>query len=241
MSNSDSTRIQEAFAGVRERVDRAAASAGRSGSNVKIVAVTKRHPPELIDAAWAAGIRHVGENYVQELTGKLDAATHAPELTWHFIGHLQRNKVKAVVGRAALLHAIDSLRLAQEVEKHAARIADAGELPGAAQRVLVAVNVGGEEQKSGVPTAEAGALVSAIAEMAHVDCVGLMTMPPFGRAPGENRGYFRELVALRDSLATPAMPLSELSMGTSGDFEDAVAEGATLVRVGSTIFGPRPG
>lgn len=241
MSSSNTVTIQEAHARVRERVDRAAQRAGRRGQDVTVVAVTKRHPADLIDAAWAAGIRHVGENYVQELTGKLDAVAHAGQLTWHFIGHLQRNKVKDVVGRAALLHAIDSLRLAREVEKHAARLADAGQLPGGVQRVLVAVNLGGEEQKSGVAAADAGALVGAIAELPHVHCAGLMTMPPFAREPGENRRYFRELAALRESLATPSLPLPELSMGTSGDFEDAVAEGATMVRVGSTIFGPRPG
>lgn len=240
MSTLDTATIRESFIRVRERVDKAAERAGRQGSDVTIVAVTKKHPAELIERAGEAGIRHVGENYAQELVSKLDSVRGADGLEWHFIGHLQRNKVKTVVGRAALVHAIDSLRLAEEVEKHAARLAEAGQLPGGVQRVLVAVNVGGEEQKSGVPAAEAGNLVQAVAQLAHVECAGLMTMPPFGAKPGANRPYFRELAALRDAIATRDTPLSVLSMGTSGDFEEAVEEGATIVRVGSTIFGARP-
>lgn len=240
MSALDMTSIRDAFARVRERVHSAAQRASRNGSDVTIVAVTKKHPPTLIETARQAGIRHVGENYAQELIGKLDAVEHAHELVWHFIGHMQRNKVKTVIGRAALLHAVDSVRLAQEVEKHAARMADDGALVGGVQRVLVAVNVGGEQQKSGVPSAQASELVGVIDALPHVQCAGLMTMPPFGAEPGVNRRYFRELAALRDQIATPQTPLSELSMGTSNDFEEAVEEGATIVRVGSTIFGARP-
>ena len=241
MSTIDSTAIGEALSRVRERIARAASSVGRAGDDVTVVAVTKRHPPGLIEAAWAAGVRQVGENYVQELTGKLAAVSCADQLQWHFIGHLQRNKVKSVVGCAVLVHAVDSVRLAEEIEKHAARKAAAGELPGGVQRVLMAVNIAGEAQKSGVPVAQAEALLQTIDTLPHVQCDGLMTMPPLGAAPGANRPYFRELTGLRDALATPSHPLRVLSMGTSSDFEDAVAEGATLVRIGSTLFGPRPG
>ena len=240
MSTMDPTVIGKAFALVRERIARAAESMGHDSADVTVVAVTKRHPPGLIDAAHAAGIRHVGENYVQELTGKLESVQHASDLQWHFIGHLQRNKVKSVVGRVVLIHAVDSVRLAEEIEKHAARMASVGVLSNGVQQVLVAVNIAGEEQKSGVPAAEARELVKTIEKLPHVRCTGLMTMPPLGGEPGANRPYFRELAALRDTLATSANPLRHLSMGTSGDFEDAVAEGATLVRVGSTIFGRRP-
>lgn len=227
---------------VRQDVAAAAGRAGRDPAEITIVAVSKRQPAAAIEAAHAAGVRDVGENYAQELTAKLTelaGSACAGELGWHFIGKLQRNKVKYVVGRAVLIHAVDSLALAEEIDRVAAARAFAGEAGGHVQRVLLAVNLAGEAQKSGVDPSAAPALLEAMAGLAHVCCTGLMTMPPFADSPEDSRPYFRALAELRDRLRSPRQPLSELSMGTTGDFPVAVEEGATLVRVGTAIFGSR--
>lgn len=236
----DPESLKKALDEVERRVAAAAARASRSSDDVTIVGVTKRHPAALIEAAHRAGITDVGENYAQELAGKFDEVSVASQLCWHFVGHLQRNKVKDVVGRATLIHAVDSERLAQEVNKQAAKCAQDGRLADGVQRVLVAVNIGGEEQKSGVSEDEVGSLLDVISRLPHVTCTGLMTMPPFANAPEDNRTYFRKLAALRDNLIADHGSLSQLSMGTTGDFEVAVEEGATLVRIGTALFGERP-
>jgi len=224
--------LAERWGEVRAAADRAAAGAGRDPSSVRIVAVSKRHPASAIREAAAAGVAIVGENYVQEMVGKMDQVD-VPGLAWHYIGHLQRNKVKAVVGRVDLIHAVDSERLADEIDKRAREA-------GVTQKVLVAVNVAGEDSKSGVSPGECAGLVRHIESQAAVHCVGLMTMPPLADDPEESRPHFRALRELRDMLADSAPGLVELSMGTTGDFEVAIEEGATLVRVGTAIFGPRP-
>ncbi|GAB4568329.1 MAG: YggS family pyridoxal phosphate-dependent enzyme [Haliangiales bacterium] len=233
--------LSAALAEVQARISAAAERAGRAPDEVTLIGVTKRHPAALIEAAHAVGIRDVGENYAQELAQKLDQVACAAELRWHFIGHLQRNKVKYVLGRSALIHAVDSERLAREIAKQAQAAADAETLPGGSQRLLMAVNLADEEQKSGVSEKDAPALLDLIAALPHIECVGLMTMPPFAQTPEQNRAYFRRLAALRRELATSHPALTELSMGTTGDFEVAVEEGATLVRVGTALFGARPG
>jgi PLP dependent protein len=244
--------VVEAIAGrlarVQERVHEAAARAGRDPAGVAIVAVSKRHGAEVLAAGFAAGVGRVGENYAQELVAKLDQVACAAELEWHFVGRLQRNKARYVAGRVALIHAVDSLDVAREIDRRA-RCVGAGQ-PGEGgasalvrgkQRVLVAVNMAGEEQKSGVAPGAARDFLAAMAELEHVDCAGLMTMPPLAERAEDSRRYFRALAELRAALATAAQPLPELSMGTTFDFEVAVEEGATLVRVGTAIFGSRPG
>jgi pyridoxal phosphate enzyme (YggS family) len=216
---------------VRAGVDAATRATGRDPSSVTVVAVSKLHPAEAIAAAAAAGVTDVGENYAQELAAK-QAEVTAP-LRWHFIGKLQRNKVKQVVGRAALIHAVDSLGLAEEI---AAR-ARAG---GIVQDLLVAVNTGGEAHKTGVDNQAVPALLDAIAALDGVRVCGLMTMPPWPEQAEQSRPFFRALRGLRDALATDARPLSVLSMGTSLDAIVAIEEGATLVRIGTAIFGERP-
>jgi PLP dependent protein len=228
---------------VRARVWAALERAGRPRDAARIVAVTKKHPAEVIRQAMAAGVRDIGENYVQEMVAKMEALgleqhdgdgdDQAALLRWHFIGQMQRNKVKHVVGRAALIHAVDSEPLAREIDDRAGRL-------GIVQPVLVAVNLGGEEQKSGVPPARVEGLLAVLAALAHVSCAGLMTMPPLAHTPEDSRPYFRALAELRAARATAERPLSELSMGTTDDFEIAIEEGATLVRVGTAIFGARP-
>lgn len=246
MSDVSENALAERLAAVQGRVAAALARAARPAGAARVVAVTKKHPAAIVAAARDAGVRDVGENYAQEMVGKLDALGLGPgalpqtwppagedALRWHFIGQLQRNKVKYVVGRAALIHAVDSEALAREIDHQA-------EVRGLVQSVLLAVSLGGEEQKSGVPPEALPALLAAVDGLAHVSCVGLMTMPPLARTPEDSRPYFRRLAALRDQLATAERPLIELSMGTTDDFEIALEEGATLVRIGTAIFGARP-
>lgn len=217
------------YESVRRAVAHAADISGRSPDDVTIVAVTKTVGVDAIRQALAAGISDFGENRVQEFLGKYGLF---PDACWHFIGSLQTNKVKDVVGRACLIHSVDSLRLVEEIDRRSAAA-------GVVQRILLQVNVSGEESKHGFdPCDVRDALIDA-SHMSNVEVRGLMTMAPLGR-PEQARLVFRELCELRDSLRE--MPLNgvelvELSMGMSGDFRSAVEEGATLVRVGHAIFG----
>ncbi len=206
--------LAERIAEVKARVARAA-----GGRPVELVAVTKTHPAELVRAAHQGGLTAFGENYVQEWAQKRQALADLP-IAWHFVGHLQKNKAKDVVGRVALIHGVDDLALAQTIDRRAA----------APQDVLVEVNVGGEASKAGVEPAALPALLRELGGLEKVRCRGLMCIPP----PGAGRPAFRMLAALaRDH------GLAELSMGMSDDFEEAIEEGATIVRVGTAIFGAR--
>lgn len=220
------------LAAVRARIDAAARRAGRPAADVGLVAVSKTQPAGAVAAAIAAGVTDVGENYAQEMVGKqAEVAALGAAVRWHFIGQLQRNKAKLVVGRVALIHAVDSPELLEAIDRRAAAA-------GVVQPVLLAVSAAGEAHKSGVEVERLGALLAA-AERPHLRVEGLMTMPP-ERATGEAaRPYFRELRRVRDRVATAERPLATLSMGMSGDFEVAIEEGSTLVRVGSAIFGSR--
>ena len=209
------------LAHVRERIAAACARAGRDPASVRLVAVSKTKPLELLRAAQAAGQDVFGENYAQELKEKADALAGAE---WHFVGALQTNKAKVVVGRAALIHTCDRLALAQELSKRA-------KAAGLVQRVLIEVNVGREPQKAGVLPEDVAALLEHVRGLPALSCVGLMCIPP---AEGDPRQHFRALKRLGLSLGLP-----ELSMGMTADFEVAIEEGATLVRVGTAIFGER--
>jgi PLP dependent protein len=206
--------LGERIADVRARIARAA-----GGRAVKLVAVTKTHPVERVREAAAAGLDVLGENYVQELLAKR-AALADLRIEWHFIGHLQRNKAKDVVGKVALVHGVDSLALAEALARRAT----------SPQDILIEVNLGGEASKAGVAPADLPALLAALAPLDGVRCRGLMAIPP----PGEGRRHFRALAALARDHGLP-----ELSMGMSDDFEEAIREGATIVRVGTALFGPR--
>ena len=173
----------------------------------------------------------LGENYAQELVEKTAEVSHA-NLQWHFIGRLQRNKVKWVVGRVHLIHSLDSLPLAQAIDRYARKI-------GIVQKVLLAVNIAGEETKGGVRPEQVGEILAQLRGLANIDCLGMATMPPLAQHPEDSRQWFRELAQLRAKQATPEQPLSTLSMGTSRDFEVAIEERATIVRLGTVIFGPR--
>lgn len=217
---------------VTARVAAACARAGRSPAEVTIVAVSKTHPAEAVQAAAAAGARDFGENYAQELVAKREACGELGGARWHFIGRLQRNKAKLVAGRVALVHAVDSIELAEELARRA---------QGVVQPILIAVNIAGEATKGGVAPDEAGAMAAAIARVPGVRLDGLMTMPPPGDDPEASRGSFLALRALRERLEQElGALLPALSMGMSGDYEVAIACGATHVRIGSAIFGERP-
>jgi PLP dependent protein len=214
--------IAENLAAVHRRIRAACARAGRDPDSVRLVAVSKGQPIEAVLQAFAAGQTAFGENYAQELHLKADAL---PEPEWHFIGALQTNKARIVVGHAALVHTCDRLALAKELSKRAFA-------KNITQTVLLEVNVGREPQKGGTLPEEVEALVAAVRELDALRCEGLMCIPPL---EGDSRPYFRALRELRDRLG-----LRELSMGMSADFEAAIEEGATIVRVGTAIFGERP-
>ncbi|BEH09513.1 MULTISPECIES: YggS family pyridoxal phosphate-dependent enzyme [Geobacter] len=211
----------------------AARRAGRDPAAVRLVAVSKTIPAEAVEEAARAGQRLFGENYVQEFTAKAREVREPVE--WHFIGHLQSNKVKYLAGLVTCIHSVDRLSLAEEINRQWAKL-------DAVCDILVQVNIAGEETKSGTSAAELTDLVAAMATLPHVRVRGLMTMPPFFDDPEEARPYFRELRRLADAVAAeniPGISMTELSMGMSGDFEAAVEEGATLVRIGTALFGER--
>jgi pyridoxal phosphate enzyme (YggS family) len=215
---------------VRSRIAAAAIRAGRNPAMVKLVAVSKTVAAGRIKEAWDAGQQIFGENYLQEAKAKIAALGPGP--AWHFIGHLQSNKAKAAVELFGLIHGVDSLKLARAVEKAAAQMDKV-------QEILTQVNQAGEASKSGVNPEAAADLLREIAALPRLKVKGLMTMPPF-LDPEAVRPYFRALREFRDRLEQLGLgPLPELSMGMSGDYEVAVEEGATLVRVGTAIFGRR--
>jgi hypothetical protein len=223
--------IAQALRRVRERIAEAEQRAGRAPGSVRLVAVSKSKPAEAVREAYEAGQRDFGENYVQELLAKAAQLSELPGLCWHMIGHLQTNKVKQVVQVAGVVHTVDSERLAMELGR---RVKAAGvELP-----VLLEVNVGGEQQKSGVRPEQAAELMGVLQQQEGLQLRGLMTVPPFELQARETARYFERLRLLRQELGGEGA-LPELSMGMSGDFEVAVEHGATMVRVGSMIFGER--
>ena len=229
------SQITENLAEIHRRLVAAASRAGRDPAAVRLVAVTKTVGLERLQEAVAAGHTLFGENYVQEARKKI--ATLGPGLSWHFIGHLQSNKAKAAVGVFHLIHSVDRLRLAQALEQAGAR-------QGKVQDILIQVNVAGEETKSGAPPGEVDDLLVEISQMPHLRVMGLMTMPPWLSDPEEVRPYFRALRELRDRLRQARLvegALPERSRGMTGAFEAAVEEGATLVRIGTAIFGRRSG
>ncbi|MFP3868067.1 MAG: YggS family pyridoxal phosphate-dependent enzyme [Desulfobacteraceae bacterium] len=218
---------------IQDRMATAADRAGRQPAEVKLVAVSKTVDLERIRQAIAAGVTILGENYLQEAQTKIAALGNA--VSWHFIGNLQTNKAAGAVAGFDLIHSVDRLKLAQALERAAKKLDKL-------QEILIEVNLAGEASKAGVAPEEAEALLEAVISLPHLRVRGLMTMPPWFNDPEVVRPYFQELRALRDRLADsfPEIDLSEVSMGMSGDFEAAIEEGATLVRIGTAIFGARP-
>jgi PLP dependent protein len=219
---------------IKERIALAARRCGRHPGDIHLVTVAKTVPAERVRAAFEAGAALIGENYIQEARDKFIALSDLP-IQWHFIGHLQTNKAKYAVRLFDVIHSVDSVRLAAELDAQARKI-------GKIQKVLIQINIGAEKTKSGIDPEGASALAAAIAQLENLRVIGLMTMPPFFDDPRQARPFFIELRRLRDRIQAEGgmgKYLRELSMGMTGDFEAAVEEGATLVRIGTAIFGER--
>ena len=228
--------VAQRIARIRAELDRAARACGRDPADVTLVAATKTRSEATIREAIAVGITVCGENRVQELTAHLAEGAYEGARV-HFIGHLQTNKVKFVVGQVELIHSVSSLKLLEAIEGQAARLS-------VTQDILLEINLAGESSKSGFAPEEALSAARAAAALPHVRLRGLMCIPPAARMPGENMSYFQKLASLavdiRQSLGDNIADIVYLSMGMSGDYQDAVAAGATHIRLGTALFGPRP-
>ena len=223
--------MPERIHALRARIAAAAASAGRNADSVTLLAVSKGQPASLIRAAAAAGVEQIGESYVGEALGKMEALADLP-LTWHFIGRLQANKTRQVAEHFAWVHGLDRAKIAERLS---------GQRPYHAPplNVCIQVNVAGEASKGGVTAEETPALAAAVAALPRLKLRGLMCIPPEESDPKRQREWFAKLRALEQALNAGGLALDTLSMGMSGDFESAIQEGATLVRIGTALFGPR--
>jgi hypothetical protein len=225
--------IADNIASIQERISKSALRAGRNPAEIRLVAVSKTVSAESIQEAIAAGVTILGENYMQEARNKI--ARIEKQVEWHFIGHLQSNKARYAVDLFSMIQSVDRLALAEELGQEANK-------RGKIVPVLIQVNISGEESKSGIDPQETLQLLERIAALQHLAVQGLMTMPPWFEDPEDARPYFSAMRKLREKLSRekiPGVALQELSMGMSGDFEVAIEEGATLVRIGTAIFGPR--
>ena len=226
-------RIKENLTAVKQNITNACKKSGREAESVRLVAVSKTRPVEDLQEAYVCGCRDFGENKVQELVEKYEAMPK--DIRWHMIGHLQRNKVKYIVDKVYLIHSVDSVRLAEEISKEALK-------KDVTVSVLVEVNVAGEESKFGTMAEEAVSLVEEIAKLPGICVKGLMTIAPYVENAEENRLYFAKLKQIYVDIIhknTDNVCMEELSMGMTGDYEVAISEGATYVRVGTGIFGER--
>lgn len=225
--------ISENIRQIEARIAAVCSNCKRDPAQVRLVAVSKKKPARDIDAAIAAGQRLFGESYVQECVAKIDAVKTSAE--WHFIGALQSNKVKYLCGKVAMIHSVDRLSLAQEIDRQWGK-------NNSCVDILLQVNLGQEQSKAGTTAAELITLAEQISQLPHLHIKGLMALPPWREEPEEVRPYFRQLRELAsqiDALGLPNVTMQELSMGMSHDYEVAIEEGATLVRIGTAIFGER--
>lgn len=226
--------VAENLAEIRSRIDELARSAGRNPEEVKLIAVSKTKPVSLIKEAVAAGALDLGENKPQEIVSKYPEF-EGDGVRWHMIGHLQKNKVRHIIDKAELIHSVDSLALAEEINKRAEAI-------GKIQKILIQVNVTGEDSKSGVSPDDAAELCREISKLNNVRIMGLMTISVSGYTYEENKSVFDSLAVLAariDDMKIDNVSMKELSMGMTHDFDAAIAAGATMVRVGTAIFGAR--
>ena len=222
--------IRENVLGVMERIEKAARRAGRDPKEIKLVAVSKTVEAARVKEAIEAGVSILGENYVQEAQKKIEEI--GKPVAWHFVGHLQSNKAKYAVRLFDMIHSIDSLTLAQELNRRA-------EQEGQVVKVMIEVNISGEATKFGTDEEKVLSIIKGILSLNHLSLEGLMTMPPYFDSPEMSRPYYIKLRDLKEKMAKEGISLKELSMGMSNDFEIAIEEGATYVRVGTAIFGAR--
>ncbi len=226
--------MKERIEKIKRRISETAESCGRDPESVSIVAASKTVTSDRVKSAIAAGLYIFGENYIQEAIDKIESIAD-DSVAWHFIGHLQSNKARYAVKYFDLIHSVDSVKLAKEINKQAKKI-------NKIQKILVQVNISMESTKSGVTVEDAVSLIEEISRLENVSVKGLMTMPPYFNSPEKVRPYFKGLVQLKDKIICKNIPnveINELSMGMTGDFEAAVCEGSTLVRIGTAIFGER--
>lgn len=225
--------VSENLHRIQDQIEKACQKAGRSAGDVLLIGVSKTKSVELIREAYEAGLRDFGENYVQEWEKKAKSVSDLTDLSWHFIGALQRNKAKLIVGQVAYLHTLDRPELADQLDQRA-------QTAGVTQKVLLEVNISGETTKAGVPQEQAFALAERILALPSLSLEGLMCVPEPTPNEGTARQSFERLRRLRDEIARQAQkPLPHLSMGMSSDFEWAIAEGSTMVRIGTALFGER--
>lgn len=225
--------LKDNFKEIEARIQAACERAGRKREEVTLIAVSKTKPVQMLQEAYDLGNRIFGENKVQEIVDKYDALP--ADISWHMIGHLQRNKVKYIIDKVTLIHSVDSLRLAETIEKEAAK-------KGVTADILIEVNVAKEDTKYGVIPEDAARLVSQISVMPHIRIKGLMAIAPFVTNPEENRIYFQRLRNLAVDIGenkSDNVTMSVLSMGMTNDYEIAIEEGATMIRVGTGLFGAR--
>jgi pyridoxal phosphate enzyme (YggS family) len=235
MTGFSDQSVAARLAAVRERIAAAARAAGRDAAEIRLVGVSKRQPVAAIRAAIDAGLADLGENFVQEAVAKMDELGHAPgaaPAAWHFIGALQSNKTAVVAARFDWVQSVDRLKLAERLSRQRPQ-----EL--APLNICIQVHIGAEASKSGVPLATAGDLARRLAELPGLRLRGLMAVPPPETDPARQRAWCRQLAELYFALQQEGLALDSLSMGMSDDLEAAVAEGATMVRIGTAIFGPR--
>ncbi|OGP73990.1 MAG: YggS family pyridoxal phosphate enzyme [Deltaproteobacteria bacterium RBG_16_49_23] len=224
------TQIEENILRVMERIEKAARKAGRNPEEIKLVAVSKTVEIARVREAVEAGVLILGENYVQEAQKKIEEIGHP--VAWHFIGHLQSNKAKYAVRLFDMIHSLDSIPLAEELDRRA-------EKEGRTMNVMIEVNLSGETTKFGSEEARTFDIARKVLNLRHLSLAGLMTMPPYFDSPEMSRSYFIQLRELKEKMIKEGVPVKELSMGMSNDFEVAIEEGATYVRVGTAIFGER--
>lgn len=225
--------LKENLQQVEENIKKACEKSGRDRADVTLIAVSKTKPVEMLQTVYDCGVRDFGENKVQEMCDKMEVLPG--DIKWHMIGHLQTNKVKYIVGRTELIHSVDSVHLAAEIQKQAVK-------KDVIVPILIEVNIAEEESKFGIHKADTIAMVRQIAEMDHLRIKGLMTIAPFVENAEDNRLYFREIKQLSVDIKNQNIDnvsMDVLSMGMTGDYEVAIEEGATLVRVGTGIFGER--
>lgn len=237
LPDSQSTEtIADRIQKIREHIQAAAQRVGRDPSSIRLIAASKTVPAKRVMQAYEAGIRDFGENRLQEAQEKMGQIGQPEGLVWHFIGRMQRRKLKAIVGNFTMLHSVENLEQAQNIDALAAQ-------RGIQQPILLEVNIGGETSKGGFPTTDLQKNLPQLDRLPNLAIQGLMTIPPATSDPEGARPYFTELASLKANLSRSSwgrIHLKELSMGMSHDYEVAVEEGATLVRIGSAIFGPRP-
>ena len=225
--------LKENIEAVRKNIEKACEKSGRNPKDVLLLPVSKTKPVEMIQELYDLGIRSFGENYVQELCDKIDKLSN--DINWHMIGHLQRNKVKYIVGKVAMIHSVDSIRLAEAISKEAVK-------KDVTVDILIEVNVGMEENKFGITVESAYEDIKEMAKLPNIAIKGLMTSAPFVENSEDNRKYFRDLKQLCvdiNSKNIDNIHMDVLSMGMTGDYQTAIEEGATMVRVGTGIFGTR--